>query len=143
MIMSRIYETKDGKFYQKTNKYTIIIVVLSVFLFLSGALSIKSAVQSNSLRTTNSRLTEQLDRATDTCTVLRGTIEECQSICRDIDELSTRSISTARDAIEIIEETREAVGAMEVALGYWDSDSIYERTDDWLESEGVKVYGKE
>lgn len=141
--MSRIYETKDGKFYQKTNKYTIIIVVLSVFLFLFGALSIKSTIQSNSLRTTNSRLTEQLDRATATCTRLTETVEQCQSICRDIDEISGRSITTARDAIEIIEETREAVGAMEMELGYWDSDSIYKRIDDWLESEGIKVYGKE
>ena len=81
--------------------------------------------------------TEQLDRATSTCNELRGTIANCQSICRNIDELNTRSISTAREAIEIIEETREAVGAMEVALGLIDSDSIYDRIDDWLQNEGA------
>lgn len=135
--MSRIYETKDGKFYQKTNKYRIIICALIATTLLFGYLFISSSIESNKLRTTNDGLTEQLDRATSTCNELRGTIANCQSICRDIDELNTRSISTAREAIEIIEETREAVGDMEVALGLFDSDSIYDRIDSWLQDEGV------
>lgn len=130
MIMSKIYETKDGKFYQKTNKYRIIICTLIATTLLFGYLSISSSIKSNKLRAANDGLTEQLDRATSTCNELRGTIANCQSICRDIDELNTRSISTAREAIEIIEETREAVGAMEVALGLFDSDGYY----DWLDS---------
>lgn len=130
MIMSKIYETKDGKFYQKTNKYRIIICALIATTLLFGYLFISSSIESNKLRTTNDGLTEQLDRATSTCNELRGTIANCQSICRDIDELNTRSISTTREAIEIIEETREAVGAMEVALGLFDSDGYY----DWLDS---------
>ena len=130
MIMSKIYETKDGKFYQKTNKYRIVICALIATTLLFGYLFISSSIESNKLRTTNDGLTEQLDRATSTCTELAGTIANCQSICRDIDELNTRSISTAREAIEIIEETREAVGAMEVALGLFDSDGYY----DWLDS---------
>lgn len=131
-----MYETKDGLFYKKSNKHIVVIVILSVFLLFSGAISVYSSIKSNQLRATNDRLTEQLDRATNTCNELRGTITECQSICRDIDELSTRSISTARDAIEIIEETREAVGAMEVSLGLFDSDRYY----DWLDS---YVFGDE
>ena len=118
------------KYDQKNFKYYIIIVLLIVLCILFGLLSVKSSIESNRLRAANDRLTERLDRATDTCTELRGTIESCQSICRDIDELNTRSISTARDAIEIIEETREAVGTMEVALGLFDSDRYY----DWLDS---------
>lgn len=130
MIMSKIYETKDGKFYQKTNKYRIIICALIATTLLFGYLFISSSIESNKLRTTNDGLAEQLDRATSTCNELRGTIANCQSICRDIDELNTRSISTAREAIEIIEETREAVGAMEMSLGLFDSDGYY----DWLDS---------
>lgn len=130
MIMSKIYETKDGKFYQKTNKYRIVICALIAATLLFGTLFISSSIESNKLRTTNDGLTEQLDRATSTCNELRGTIANCQSICRDIDELNTRSISTAREAIEIIEETREAVGAMEMSLGLFDSDGYY----DWLDS---------
>lgn len=108
----------------------ITIGVLFLIIMLFGYLFISSSIESNKLRTTNDGLAEQLDRATSTCNELRGTIANCQSICRDIDELNTRSISTAREAIEIIEETREAVGAMEVALGLFDSDGYY----DWLDS---------
>lgn len=137
MIMSRIYETKDGKFYQKTNKYRIIICALIAVTLFFGTLFISSSIESNKLRTTNDGLTEQLDRATSTCNELRGTIANCQSICRDIDELNTRSISTAREAIEIIEETRYYVMCLEVELGLIDSDSIYDRIDDWLQNEGA------
>ena len=132
-----MYDTKDGYFYQKSNKHIVAIVILTVFLFLSGALSVYSSVKSNQLRTANDRLTEQLDRTTDTCTRLTETIGECQSICRQLDELNTRDVSTARDAIEIIEETREAVGAMEVALGLFDSDGYYTWLDSYVfDSEG-------
>lgn len=137
MIMSKIYETKEGKFYQKTNKYRIIICALIAATLLFGTLFISSSIESNKLRTTNDGLTEQLDRATNTCNELRGTIANCQSICRDIDELNTRSISTAREAIEIIEETRDYVMCLEVELGLIDSDSIYDRIDSWLQDEGV------
>ena len=123
--------------YKKNNKYIIAIIILSVFLLFSGALSIYRSIESNQLRATNDRLTEQLDRATNTCTELRGTISNCGRICRDIDEISGRSITTTRDAIEVIEETRCAIESIEVELGLWDSDSIYERIDNWLESEGV------
>ena len=132
-----MYETKDGFFYKKSNKH-IVIVVLSVLLLFSGAFSIYSSIKSNQLRAANDRLTEQLNRATNMCNELRGTIEKCQSICRDIDELNTRSISTARDAIEIIEETREAVGTLEVALGLFDSDRYYDWLDSYISDNEVK-----
>lgn len=137
MTMSKIYETKDGKFYQKTNKYHIIICTLIATTLLFGFLFISSSIKSNKLRTTNDGLTEQLNRATDTCAELAGqlsdcrnTISQCRVYCGDIDEISGRSISNAREAIEIIEETREAIGAMENTLGMWDSDGYY----DWLDS---------
>lgn len=134
-----MYDTKDGYFYQKSNKHIVAIVILTVFLFLSGALSVYSSVKSNQLRTANDRLTEQLNRTTDTCTRLTETIGECQSICRQLDESSRRDISDIRTAIEIIEETREAVGAMEVALGLFDSDGYYTWLDSYVfDSEGVK-----
>ena len=134
-----MYDTKDGYFYQKSNKHIVAIIVLTVFLFLSGALSVYSSVKSNQLRTANDRLTEQLNRTTDTCTRLTETIGECQSICRQLDESSRRDISDIRTAIEIIEETREAVGAMEVALGLFDSDGYYTWLDSYVfDSEGVK-----
>lgn len=145
MIMSKIYETKDGKFYQKTSKYHIIICSLIAATLLFGYLFISSSIESNKLRTTNGRLTEQLDRATSTCTELAGqlddcrrTIEQCRVYCGDIDEISERSISTSREAIEIIEETRDAVGAMEMALGLFDSDRYYDWCDRYVFDNEVK-----
>ena len=133
-----MYDTKDGYFYQKSNKHIVAIIVITVFLFLSGALSVYSSVKSNQLRTANDRLTEQLNRTTDTCTRLTETIGECQSICRQLDESSRRDISDIRTAIEIIEETREAVGAMEVALGLFDSDRYYNWLDSYVFDSEVK-----
>lgn len=112
---------------EKNYKYIIIICILAFILILSGLTDIFWA---NKARADNDRLTEQVNRTTDTCTRLTETIGECQSICRQLDESSRRDISDIRDAIEIIEETREAVGAMEEALGLFDSDGYY----NWLDS---------
>lgn len=122
----------------------ITIGVLFLIIMFFGTLFITSSVRSVRLRTANNRLTEQLDRATSTCTELAGqlddcrrTISQCQQLCGDIDEISERSISTSREAIEIIEETRYYVMCLEVELGLIDTDSIYERLDSWLEAEQV------
>ena len=122
----------------------ITIGVLFLIIMLFGTLFITSSVRSVRLRRTNDELTERLADATNSCTELagqlsdcRGTIEQCRGYCRDIDEISERSISTAREAIEIIEETRYYVMCLEVELGLIDTDSIYERLDSWLEAEQV------
>ena len=122
----------------------ITIGVLFLIIMLFGTLFITSSVRSVRLRRTNDELTERLANATNSCTELAGqlsdcrnTIGQCRVYCTDIDEISGRSISNAREAIEIIEETRYYVMCLEVELGLIDSDSIYERIDNWLESEGV------
>ena len=122
----------------------ITIGVLFLIIMLFGTLFITSSVRFVRLRRTNDELTERLADATNSCTELagqlsdcRGTIEQCRGYCRDIDEISERSISTAREAIEIIEETRYYVMCLEVELGLIDTDSIYERLDSWLEAEQV------
>lgn len=139
-----VYETKGG-FYKKTYKWHIAIISLIAACMLFGALFISNTVKSNQLRAANDRLTERCIDAENTCAKLTGeleqcksTIDDCRGICSDLEESIGRSITTVRDAVEIIEETREAVGEMEVVLGYWDSDSYYERCDNWLESEGVE-----
>ena len=122
----------------------ITIGVLFLIIMLFGTLFITSSVRSVRLRRTNDELTERLNNATNSCTELagqlsdcRGTIEQCRVYCRDIDEISERSVRTAKDAIEIIEETRYYVMCLEVELGLIDTDSIYERLDSWLEAEQV------
>ena len=81
------------------------------------------------------QLTEQLSDATDTNRRLTETVEQCQFIVTELGSTTDRNIGTVREAIEVIEETREAVGALEVELGIWDSDSVYDRIDSWLDSE--------
>lgn len=122
----------------------ITIGVLFLIIMLFGTLFITSSVRSVRLRRTNDELTERLTNATNSCTELagqlsdcRGTIEQCRVYCRDIDEVSERSVRTAKDAIEIIEETRYYIMCLEVELGLSSTDIIYERLDSWLETEQV------
>lgn len=120
---------------EKNYKYIIIIYILAFVLILSGLTDIFWA---NKARADNDRLTEQVNRTTDTCTRLTETIRECQSICRQLDESSRRDISDIRDAIEIIEETRYYIACLSYYIDSGSSDELYNRTDDWLEHEGVE-----
>ena len=152
-----LYEAEGG-FYKKTYKWHIAIVALIAAVILFGSLYFASSIRANKLRATNDRLTERLIESENTCTELtrelgrcqseirdckstigecKSTIEQCKLICGDIEGISERSVTTARDAIEIIEETRYYVQCIEMELGYWDSDSIYSGMDNWLQSEGV------
>lgn len=126
-----LYEYKNGFGKKIYWPFTLIVVIITLCL-LFGGLSIYGTIKSNQLRATNDRLTEQVNRATDTCARLTETIGECQSICRQLDESSRRDIQDIRAAIEIIEETRDAVGAMEVALGLFDSDGYYDWCDRYV-----------
>lgn len=112
--------------------YVGIIIFMFTLLLPAGIALFASSKQLDEFRATNDRLTEQLNRATDTNRRLAETVEQCQFIVTELGNTTDRNIGTVREAIEIIEETREAVGALEVALGLWDSDSIYERIDNYV-----------
>jgi hypothetical protein len=138
-----LYDIKENLSKEVRWPYIVIGVLLAIII-LFGALFITSSIRADRLRRSNNELTERLADATNSCTELagqlsdcRGTIEQCRVYCRDIDEISERSIRTSREAIEIIEETRYYVMCLEVELGLIDTDSIYERLDSWLESEQV------
>ena len=125
------------KYDQKNLKYHITIVLLTVLCILFGYLYVGSSIKSNDLRGQVSSVREQLDRETETNRQLRtelessqSRLEQCHFILEEFRETTNRDISTIRDAIEIIEETREAVGAMEMSLGMFDSDRYY----DWLDN---------
>lgn len=147
-----IYEAKNG-FYKKANWPYIVIIILMSTSILFGSLFFISTKQLDTTRRSNDQLTERLAYSTNTCSKLEGqlgkvsteldgcrrTIEQCRVYCTDIDEISGRSIGTAKDAIEIIEETRYYVACLEMELGVVDTDSIYDRIDSWLESEGVEI----
>ena len=140
-----IYENKNG-FYKKTYRYHIITIISILIALLFGALFIRSSVKSNQLGRYNDELTERLSESTDTCTRLAGelrecsiTIDQCRSHCDELRTISTRNISSVREAVEIIEEERYFIECLEVELGLWDSDSYYEWCDNWLQTQGIEL----
>ena len=122
--------------YEKKNRIFIyIIVLLAVLLFGTTVYGIYCTNKLDEAGRLNDQLTERLSAATDTNRRLAETVEQCQFIVTELGSTTDRSIGTVREAVEVIEETREAVGALEVELGIWDSDSVYDRIDSWLDSE--------
>ena len=122
--------------YEKKNRIFIyIIVLLAVLLFGTTVYGIYCTNKLDQAGRLNDQLTERLSDATDTNRRLAETVEQCQFIVTELGSTTDRSIGTVREAVEVIEETREAVGALEVELGIWDSDSVYDRIDSWLDSE--------
>lgn len=118
---------------EKKNVICIGIIIFMFALLLSASIDLfTSSKQLDESRATNDRLAEQLNRATDTNRRLAETVGQCQFIVTELENTTNRNISTVREAIEIIEETREAVGALEAELGIWDSDSVYERIDNYV-----------
>lgn len=122
--------------YEKKNRIFIyIIVLLAVLLFGTTVYGIYCTNKLDQAGRLNDQLTERLSAATDTNRRLAETVEQCQFIVTELGSTTDRNIGTVREAVEVIEETREAVGALEVELGIWDSDSVYDRIDSWLDSE--------
>lgn len=89
----------------------------------------------------NDELTERIAEAENTNRELTKSLGQIRFLCGEFDSSVDRNIQTVRDAVEVIEETRYFVQCIEVECGLWDSDSIYDGIDSWLESEGVKVNG--
>ena len=120
---------------KKNRIFIYIIVLLAVLLFGTTVYGIYCTNKLDQAGRLVDQLTEQLSDATDTNRRLTETVEQCQFIVTELGSTTDRNIGTVREAIEVIEETREAVGALEVELGIWDSDSVYDRIDSWLDSE--------
>lgn len=112
--------------------FTFIIVCLVILLVGTKVYYSEQLDESGRI---NDQLTERLSDATDTNRRLAETVERCQFLVTELGDTTDRSIGTVSDAINLIEETREAVGALEAQLGLWDSDSYYDWLDSWLSSE--------
>ena len=132
------------KYDQKNLKYHITIVLLTILCVLFGSLYVGSTNKSNDLRRQVSSAREQLDRETETNRQLRTELEssqfrleQCHFVLEEFRETTNRDISTVRDCIEIIEETRYAIGCLSYYIDDCNSDDIYARIDNWLEAEGV------
>ena len=129
---------------QKNFKYYSIIVLLTVLCIFFGYLYVGSSIKSNDLRGQVSSVREQLDRETETNRQLRAELEssqsrleQCHFILEEFRETTDRDITTIRDCIEIIEETRYTIGCLSYYIDDNNSSDIYDRIDSWLETEGV------
>ena len=115
----------------------ITIGILFLIIALLGSVCLSSTIKSYKIRRLNDRLTEQLNNAADTNRRLAETIERCNGIVYELNESNNRDISTVREAIEIIEQTRYSITLLENELNNFDSDSYYDWCDNWLESQGI------
>lgn len=139
------YETKDGYFYQKNNKYVIANLIIGLVFLLGVTFSVGTC--SNKVDDTGRQLDivrEQLDRETETNRQLRAELEsaqsrleQCQFIVNELGESTGRDITTVRDCIELVEEIRYEVACLSYYVSGGTSDDIYRRIDSWLQSEGV------
>ena len=89
----------------------------------------------------NDELTERVIQAEDTNRELTKSLKQIRFLCEEFDSSVDRNIRTVGEAIEVIEETRYYVQCIEVELGLYDSDSIYDGIDSWLQDEGVNING--
>lgn len=125
-------------------KHSIIggLLILFFCLFVGTLVLLFSTTRElDKLGTTNDRLTERIVEAEDTNRELTKSLGQIRFLCEEFDSSVDRNIRTVGEAIEVIEETRYYVQCIEVELGLYDSDSIYDRIDSWLQNEGVNING--
>lgn len=124
--MKKMYATKDGRFYQKSYKHIVIIVILAVFLLYS----VFSTVQYNKVRGQLDTAREQLTAATETNKRLTVQLGQCQFIVSDLAESTNRNITNVRECIELLEEIRTQVGSLEMVFDTRSTVELYGWCDD-------------
>lgn len=125
-------------------KHSIVggLLILFFCLFVGTLVLLFSTTRElDKLGTTNDRLTERILEAEDTNRELTKSLGQIRFLCEEFDSSVDRNIRTVGEAIEVIEETRYYVQCIEVELGLYDSDSIYDGVDSWLQNEGVNING--
>lgn len=124
----------------------IFIIIVTVLCLFFGVAWIRTIDQSNDYRRqldtvrgqlstateTNRRLAEDLDSA-------NNRLEQCYNITEELADVTSRSITTIGEIREVLEETRYSIACLIYYTSGCSSDDIYQRIDDWLESEGVEL----
>lgn len=118
---------------KKSFIFTGIVIILAAIVLWGTHVYYSNKL--DKLGRTNDQLAERLLDATDTNRRLTETVEQCRYLVTGLKDATDRSVRTVNEAVNIIEETREAVGALEAELGLWDTDSYYDWFDNWLSSE--------
>ena len=112
------------KKYEKIIRWAI-IVIIAVLLTSTTV----STVKSYQLGRLCNQFRERIADTEDTNRRLAETIERSQSICDELECSVDRNITTARAAVELIEEIRVQVQSLEMELGGFDWDSYYNSLD--------------
>lgn len=116
-------------------------IVLLIFFVLSAACVTfyTNTKQFDDTRTELDGVREQLNAAENTNRELREQFEDCtrrvakcKLILSDFESITNRNISTIRDCIEIVEETRCTIAYLSYYLDGVDTDSYYEWCDDYV-----------
>ena len=108
----------------------IMRVVLIIFVGFAVIFGIRDSVQHYRSGRLHSQLRNEISNAADTNRQLRETIGECRGIVSELRATTETSITSARDAVEVLEELRVQVQELEDCLqgdgagydySYWDS----------------------
>lgn len=132
-----VYEAKNG-FYKKTYKFHIAIISFVFTTLLFFTLFLGSTIKSNNYRRQLDTAREQLTRAEDTNRELTDKIGQCRFIVKDLAESTDRNIEDVRGIIDLVEEVRVQVYNLEMVIDNSSSDDVYNRIDNWLQSEGIE-----
>lgn len=109
--------------------YKCIIIALLFLVLVFGGSTVFYARKSNESGRLCNQLRERIIDAENTNRGLAETIERSQSICGELEQSVDRNITTARAAVEVIEEVRVQVQSLEMELGGFDWDSYYSSLD--------------
>ena len=125
---------KDEQVYEKSVEkiYKCIIIALLFLVFVFGGTTIFYSKKSNDSGRLSNQLRERITDATNSNERLTDTVERCQLIISELDKSTERSIGTIREAVKIIEETREAVNRLEMVLANRNPDGIHGGNDNYV-----------
>ena len=115
-----------------TKHYNRGIIICSILSFLAGVIitgTVCDSVWLNKSRREVDTIREQLDRATDTNRGLECQLERCRAITGDLEETIGRNVETIRGAVETVEQIRYEIACLEVCLGIYNPDIVYEWYD--------------
>ena len=113
----------------------IIFAAVAFCIILSG--NIYNSIQSYRYRRLCNELRNRVTYAENTNRTLELTIEQCQSICRELGGSIDRNINAAREAVELIEQIRTQVYELESRLGIFNQSEYYQYWDSYFRDEGI------
>lgn len=129
----------------KKNFSRIFVIGFFILSLFFGVAWIRTVDQSNDYRRQLDAARGQLSVATETNRRLadelgdaQSRLEQCYGITEDLASITSRNITSIGECREVIEETRYSIACLVYYTSGCSSDDIYQRIDNWLESEGVE-----